>query len=117
MEEMQVPPLGGEDPLEKEMATHSSILTWRIPWTDEPGRGSKRVGHDLVTEHDQKSTKSVDSPWPMRSCWPVYSLYPHYLCSLFLINSLPSAVLRVWIFFSNPRSESHNVAVMTVQAV
>ena len=47
----------------------------------------------------------------------MYSLYPHYLCSLFLINSLPSAVLRVWIFFSNPRSESHNVAVMTVQAV
>ena len=42
--------LGGEDPLEKEMATHSSILAWRIPWTEEPGRlqstGSQRVGHD-----------------------------------------------------------------------
>ena len=39
-----------EDPLEKEMATHSSILTWRIPWTEEPGAlqsmGSQRVGHD-----------------------------------------------------------------------
>ena len=35
--EMQVPPLGKEDPLEKEMATHSNILAWRIPWT-EPGR-------------------------------------------------------------------------------
>ena len=42
--------LGWEDPLEKEMATHSSILTWRIPWTEEPGglqsMGSQRVGHN-----------------------------------------------------------------------
>ena len=41
---------GWEDPLEKEMATHSSILTWRIPWTEEPGglqsMGSQRVGHN-----------------------------------------------------------------------
>ena len=48
-QEMQVMSLGGEDPLEKEMATHSSILAWRIPWTEEPGRlqfmGSQRVGH------------------------------------------------------------------------
>ena len=35
--ETQVRSLGGEDPLEKEMATHSSILAWRIPWTEEPG--------------------------------------------------------------------------------
>ena len=42
--------LGGEDPLEKEMATHSSTLAWKIPWMEEPGRlqsmGSQRVGHD-----------------------------------------------------------------------
>ena len=41
---------GREDPLEKEMATHSSILAWTIPWTEEPGRlqsmGSQRVEHD-----------------------------------------------------------------------
>ena len=36
--------LGGEDPLKKEMATHSSILAWKIPWTEKPGR--LRVGHD-----------------------------------------------------------------------
>ena len=35
---MQVPSLGQEDPLEKEMATHSNILAWEIPWTEEPGR-------------------------------------------------------------------------------
>ena len=42
--------LGWEDPLEKEMASYSSILSWKIPWTEEPGRlqsmGSQRVGHD-----------------------------------------------------------------------
>ena len=37
MLETQVPSLGWEDPLEKEMATHSSILAWRLPWTEEPG--------------------------------------------------------------------------------
>ena len=50
MQETQVQSLDGEDPLEKEMATHSSILAWRIPWTEEPGglqsMGSQRVGHD-----------------------------------------------------------------------
>ena len=38
MKETQIQSLGRGDPLEKEMATHSSILTWRIPWTEEPGR-------------------------------------------------------------------------------
>ena len=50
MQEAQVQSLGQEDPLEKEMATQSSILAWIIPWTEEPGRlqsmGSQRVGHD-----------------------------------------------------------------------
>ena len=50
MWETWVRSLGREDPLEKEMGTHSSILAWRIPWTEELGRlqsmGSQRVGHD-----------------------------------------------------------------------
>ena len=48
-QETRVLSLGREDPLEEEMATHFSILTWRIPWTEEPGGpqsiGSQRVGH------------------------------------------------------------------------
>ena len=48
--ETQVPSLGREDPLEKEIATHSSILAWKIPWIEETGRlqsmGSQRVGHN-----------------------------------------------------------------------
>ena len=61
MQEMQdrwVQSLGQEDPLEKEMATHSSIHAWRIPWTEEPGwlqvMGLQRVGHnwsDLAHSH------------------------------------------------------------------
>ena len=50
MRETRVRSLGREDPLEKEMATHSSTLAWKIPWTEEPGRlqsmGSQRVGHN-----------------------------------------------------------------------
>ena len=55
MQEMRVQSLGQDDPLEKEMATHSSILAWE--WTEEPGRlqsmGHKRVGHDLVSKQQQ----------------------------------------------------------------
>jgi len=50
MQEIQVHSLSGEDPLEEGMATHSSILAWRIPWTEEPGGlqsiGLQRVGHN-----------------------------------------------------------------------
>ena len=50
---IQVLSLGQEDPLEKEKATHSSILAWEIPWMEEPGglqsMGLQRVGHDWVT--------------------------------------------------------------------
>ena len=50
MQEIWVQSLGQKDPLEKGMTTHSSILAWRIPWTEEPGRlhsmGSQTVGHD-----------------------------------------------------------------------
>ena len=50
MQETRVRSLGQDDPLEKEMAIHSSTLAWTIPWTEEPGRlqsmGSQRVGHD-----------------------------------------------------------------------
>ena len=57
MQETQVLSLGQEDPLEEEMATHSSIIAWEIPWTEEPGglqsMGSRRVGYDLVTKQQQ----------------------------------------------------------------
>ena len=55
IQEMQVQSLGREDPPGKEMATHSSSLPWKIPWTEEPGRlqskGSQRVRRDWATKH------------------------------------------------------------------
>ena len=54
MQKTRVRSLGQEDPWEKKMATHSSILAWEIPWTEEPdglqSTGHKRVRHDLVTK-------------------------------------------------------------------
>ena len=80
---MWIQSLGWEDPLEKEMATHSSILAWRIPWQKEPGglqsKGSQRLRHEWVTEHahTQHPHRRVLSlplpscsllPFPSRSC-------------------------------------------------
>ena len=52
--------LGQEEPLEEEMATHSSILAWKMPWTEEPGglqsMGLQRVGHDLATKQQQQQS-------------------------------------------------------------
>ena len=57
MQETQVGSLGQEDPLEKELATYSSILVWETPWTEEPdrlqSRGYKSAGHDLATKQQQ----------------------------------------------------------------
>ena len=82
MEETQVWPLGQKDPLEKGMATHSSILAWRIPWTEEPGRlqsmGSQRVGHDWATStftsalwqvRSSASPLDLGNKSPFPSCW------------------------------------------------
>ena len=71
MWEVWVPSLGREDPLEKEMATHSSILAWRISWTEEPGglqsMGSQRVGHNSATKQQQQHVAvAVEAP---RSSW------------------------------------------------
>ena len=55
MQETWLRSLGQKDPLEKGMATHSNILAWRIPWTEEPGRlqskGLQRAGHDKAIKH------------------------------------------------------------------
>ena len=63
MQETRVRSLGREDPLEKEMATHTSILAWKIPWTEDPGRlqlmGSQTVRHDWATSlHFRKKWKN-----------------------------------------------------------
>ena len=64
MQEMWVQFLSWEDPLEKEMAPHSSILAWKIPWTEEPcglqSMGLQRVGHELVTKPQYYYSKCLN---------------------------------------------------------
>ena len=66
MQKTRVQSLGWEDPLEKEMATHSSTLAWKIPWTEEPGRlqftRSQRAGHDWATSLSLVKAEHVLSP-------------------------------------------------------
>ena len=89
MQETQVRSLGWEDPLEKEMASHSNILAWRIPWTDEPGRlqsrGLQRVRHNLANK-----------PPPPRIYSPYFSLFwgcvsRHTLCLLLSFSLLAAS--------------------------
>ena len=58
-EDLQIRSLGWEDPLQKEIATHSSVLSWEIPWTEEPGglqsMGCQRVRHHLVTKQQEEA--------------------------------------------------------------
>ena len=63
MQETQIKSLGLEDPLEKEMATHASILAWRIPWTEEPGA----TVHGVTTESD--TTEGLNSNNEKTSCF------------------------------------------------
>ena len=71
--ETRVRSLGWEDPLEKEMAAHSSILAWKIPWTEEPGglqsTGSQRVGHSLATTQHRGSMF-----YPLGELWRYYHI-------------------------------------------
>ena len=86
MQDTRVWFLGQEDPLEKEMATHSGILAWRIPWTEEPGglqsMGLQRVGHNWVTNTFQYSV--------MTFCISVV---------LAVISTLSFFILFIWFSF------------------
>ena len=72
IQESRVPSLCQENPLEKGMATHSSILAWRIPWTEEPGQlqsmGSQRVTHDWATNTENISRGSAV---PLGALWEI----------------------------------------------
>ena len=76
-QETQVSSLDQEDPLEKGIAIHSSILAWRIPWIEEPGRlqslVSKRVRHDWMTNTCKNSTHSCkNNNYKLITCWHKY---------------------------------------------
>ena len=88
IQEAQIRPLGWKDPLEKGMVTHSSILAWEIPWTEEPSRlqfmGSQRVQHDWLTKPSHSGLRRVSSELPVRPTESVIKLlsFCFKLCTL-----------------------------------
>ena len=78
MRETQVRSLGQEDCLEKEMATHTSILAWEIPWTEEPGGlqsvGLQRVRHDLVTKPPQQTLRAYNPCFDLPTTCSLYMI-------------------------------------------
>ena len=112
--------LGWEDPLEKEMVTHSSILAWRIPWTEEPGRlqstGSQRVGHDWATSLHFTSLTLINVYAEFiffSSLINSFHLLPWAFVCMFIHRFLSSAPQkRTWIpisvWSSNPRDSQES---------
>ena len=107
--------VGWEDHLEEGMATHSSIIAWRIPWTEEPGRlqsmGSRRVGHDrrdLACAHTRKFNRisCVLAIWVsslmkgLFSTFPIFFLYLHYLHFSYWFWKI---IYSLWLFFISHR--------------
>ena len=72
MQEMWVPSLGRVDPLEKEMATHFSILAWEIPWTEEPGRllfmVTKPLERSFLVAQTVKNLPAMKETWVLSLC-------------------------------------------------
>ena len=89
---MQVPPLGWEDPLEKGMATHSSILAWSIPWTEEPGGlqsiGSQRIRHERSNWACTCPRRSPQSTEQSSLCYAVLYRRSPVCCFLSLLSPL-----------------------------
>jgi len=107
---MQVRSLGQEEPLEVEMAIHSSILAWKIQWTEESGglqsKGSQRVGHDLATEYTHIC---LNGPWNINAVtivmvfFLIYNVYINtIICSLHeLVTSWSYVFTHILLLVTN----------------
>ena len=88
--------LGWEGPLEKEMATHSSVLAWEIPWTEEPGglqsTASQRVGHNLATKQQRHQIGWENSKY---FCKPILSTQDYFCREIHQSSRSPGC----WFFF------------------
>ena len=109
VQETWVRSLGWEDPLEKEMATHSSILAWRIPWTEKPcglqSMGSQRIGHDWASNtillQRFFSPKTV-CPQPLCIFSELSHPFPWLYCGIFLITPQNVSLAQLSSLNSNP---------------
>ena len=99
MQETEVPSLGQEDPLEKEMATHSGILAWEIPWTEEPGGlksvGSQRIGRDLSTKLFPFNSVSWIPFCITKNIFPIFFIPPFLMYVFNAINFSLSTALAI----------------------
>ena len=91
--------LGWEDPLEEGMAAHSSILAWRIPWTEEPGglqsMGSQRLRHDWVTSTTYRVNLRLSSHLSQKSIFILKKKYTHYINAMLMLY-LTKLILILW---------------------
>ena len=108
MQEMCVQSLGQEDPLEKEMATHSRILTWEIAWTEGLGElqsmGSQRVRHYLANNNKNKDALQCCNSLCCRATWISYTYIHIYIYPLFWISFPFRSPEGHWVEFPRPYS-------------
>ena len=118
MWETQVQSVGQEDPLEKEMAPHSSILAWRIPWTEEPGRlqstGSQRVGHNWESYFTSSlyNHKGFDLGHTWMVCgFPYFIQFKPEFCNkeLMIWVTMSSRSCFCWLYRASPSLAAKNV--------
>ena len=114
MRETWVRSLGWKDPLEKEMATHSSILAWRIPWMEKPGglqsTGSQRVRHDWATSLSQSYNHvSVSHSVVPNSLWP-HGLQPS-------VHEIFQVIILEWVTISFSNAWKWKVKVKSLSRV
>ena len=114
VQEIRIQSLGWEDPLEKEMETHSSIVAWRFPWREEPGRlqstGSQRVGYDWLVNTQRSFSSTISYPLapPVSNsyclytwCQPLYASHGTVLlyCSRYCTRKLKTFYFCACSFF------------------
>ena len=126
-EEMQVQSLGWGDLLEEEMVTHSSILTWRIPWTEESGGlqyvGSQRVGHNQATEHACATSSAFYFYLFIWLCWVSAVANAVFFCSCYCCSiqtlsfSMQNLVPCPGIEPSPPALETQSLSYRTTRKV
>ena len=112
MWETRVQSLGWEDPLEKEMAIHSSTIAWKIPWTEEPGRiqsmGSQRVRHNWMTElnlTDRKHCTICLYVW-VQSCPTLWDPTMDCRPPGFSVHGIFQAIILDWVAISFSKGSS-----------
>ena len=111
MQEAWVRSLGREDTLEKEMATHSSVLAWRIPWMEEPGglqsMGSQRVGHNWATSLSLSCNSIFSFLKIFVLMWTIFKVFREFVTILFLFYVLVFWPLGMWDLSPDQGSNRH----------